>query len=517
MNNFYIEEKITLKELSEITKIDEIDFVKKTFLKGISLKKNEILNFETAKILCKDLFNINILKKNSFEFKTKLLNNNFYISIIGNVNSGKTTLLDFIFKTNISSKEFGKITQFVTVFELFFYNKKIFFFDLPGHKLFNKIIKTYVNISNIIFLIISIDSEITKEYENIIDITKKYDINLIICINKIDKKCIEKIYLENLKIFKISSKNGYGVKNLICQSLNSFNFFKNFNNLYDGIIVNSYIKNNIFYTTLFLFKNTLKKNDFIYFSNEKIQIKNLYVNNIEMEEIISPCVFKTKSIVFPTDFFFSMKNKIMKKNLNNVYIENYFRFDNYYVKSSNHTIALSILDYYQNLESNNKIKINVSLGDFNETDLNYCINFNCKIILISINLNFNILKKINENNLFYKKFDLISDVIDYFVNLYKLDKIESITSKIIVKNIFPCGKNKKIAGCYVYEGCLSLNNTIKIFKELKLIFQGKINSIRIKEKNVDKVEKGNECGILIKNFNNIEIGMKIISINYVNK
>ncbi|WP_432781945.1 translation initiation factor IF-2 N-terminal domain-containing protein [Candidatus Carsonella ruddii] len=128
MNNFYIEEKITLKELSEITKIDEIDFVKKTFLKGISLKKNEILNFETAKILCKDLFNINILKKNSFEFKTKLLNNNFYISIIGNVNSGKTTLLDFIFKTNISSKEFGKITQFVTVFELFFYNKKIFFF-----------------------------------------------------------------------------------------------------------------------------------------------------------------------------------------------------------------------------------------------------------------------------------------------------------------------------------------------------------------------------------------------------
>ncbi|XKS59457.1 hypothetical protein AB8Q20_00875 [Candidatus Carsonella ruddii] len=62
-----------------------------------------------------------------------------------------------------------------------------------------------------------------------------------------------------------------------------------------------------------------------------------------------------------------------------------------------------------------------------------------------------------------------------------------------------------------------MNNTIKIFKELKLIFQGKINSIRIKEKNVDKVEKGNECGILIKNFNNIEIGMKIISINYVNK
>ncbi|BCG49300.1 GTP-binding protein [Candidatus Carsonella ruddii] len=517
MNDFYIEEKVTLKKLSEIIKINEIEFVRKTFLKGISLKKNEILNFETAKTLCKDLFNINILKKNSFEFETKLFNNNFYISIIGNVNSGKTTLLDFIFKTNISSKEFGKITQFVTVFELLFYNKKIFFFDLPGHKLFNKIIKTYVNISTIIFLIVSIDNDINKEYENIINIIEKNDINLIICINKIDKKTIEKIYLKNLKTFKISSKNGYGVKNLICQSLESFKFFKDFNNLYDGIIVNSYIKNGIFYTTLFLFKNTLKKNDFIYFSNEKIQLKNLYVHNTEKDKIISPCIFKTKSIIFPPDFFFGKNKNTLNKNSNNIYKENYFHFNNYYVKSSNHTIALSILDYYQSLKSNDKIKMSVSLGDFNETDLNYCINFKCKIILISLNLNYSILKKINENNLFYKKFNLISDLIDYFVSLYKLDKIELITSKIIVKNTFPCGKNKKIAGCCVYEGCLNLNNTIKIFKELKLVFQGKINSIRIKEKIVDKVEAGNECGILIKNFNDIEIGMKIISINYVNK
>ncbi|MBY0585408.1 hypothetical protein K5B08_00670, partial [Candidatus Carsonella ruddii] len=78
--------------------------------------------------------------------------------------------------------------------------------------------------------------------------------------------------------------------------------------------------------------------------------------------------------------------------------------------------------------------------------------------------------------------------------------------------IFPCGKNKKIAGCLVKNGYIEIENIIKVYKELKLIFQGKINYLKIKDKNTTKVVKNDECGINIKNFNDIEIGLKIFSI-----
>ncbi|MBY0585452.1 hypothetical protein K5B08_00955, partial [Candidatus Carsonella ruddii] len=102
MKSFYIDETVSVKEISEIIGISELEFIKKIFFKGIIIKKNEILKFETIKDFCKEIFNINILKKNKLKsiFKPSI-NNYFYISITGNVNSGKTTLMDFIFKKNI--------------------------------------------------------------------------------------------------------------------------------------------------------------------------------------------------------------------------------------------------------------------------------------------------------------------------------------------------------------------------------------------------------------------------------
>ncbi|WP_433928090.1 GTP-binding protein [Candidatus Carsonella ruddii] len=520
MKNFYINETISVKELTEIIGISELDFIKKAFFKGIIIQKNEILKFETVFFLCKNLFNINVLKNNKLHLILKpSINNYFYISITGNVNSGKTTLIDFIFKKNISYNEIGKITQFVSVFKTYLYNKNIFIFDLPGHEIFNKIIKNYINLSNILFLIISVENEIDKVYENILHLTKENNLNIIICLNKIDKNN-KNIFIENVKICKISSKNGYGVKKLLIESINSFNSIKNIHLIeenYNGFIVNSYFENNNFIVTLFLLKGVLKLNNFLYFKNEKVFINNIYINNIFKEYCESPCIVKVKNTHFPINFFFSF-NKNNTYNNEDIYKENYHNFDNFYIKSDNHTILIAIEDFYNNLKFNNKLNLlKFSLGEFTLSDFKYCLNFNCKIILINIKLNLFIKKQIIKNNIFYKEFDLINNVIDFFNNEYHCNKIEIITGELEVKSIFPCGKNKKIAGCYVKYGYLEIENIIKVYKELKLIFQGKINSLKIQDKNVIKVLQNDECGINIKNFNDIETGLKIVSIKYVFK
>ncbi|XZR52670.1 MAG: GTP-binding protein [Candidatus Carsonella ruddii] len=517
MKKFYIEEFITIKELVRILEIDEIEFIKLNFLKGIIIKKNEILSFETVKNLCKILFNYEIIKKNI----TKNINSNlkkfFYISIIGNVNSGKTTLMDFIFKNNISLNEIGKITQTVNILETYFYEKKIFFFDLPGHKLFSKVIETYINFSNIIFLIISIDNEKDNVYENILNLIKEKNSNLIICINKIDKNKNKNFYFENYKICKISSNNGYGVKKLIKESINYFLSLKNINFIEDnveGIIVNSFYENNNFITTIFLLKGNFKTKNIFFFKNEEVYIEKFFINKIETDYCIAPCILTTKNIYFPIDFFFSTKKKKNFK-IKEIYREKYHNLNNYYIKTDNHTIGISIINFYNNLKTNNKININVSLGNFTEKDFKYCENFNCKIILINNKINNLIKKKIINKNIFLKEFLLLNDLIDYFINEYNLNKNELITGELIIKDIFPCGKNKKIAGCFVSSGYLNIENTIKIYKELKLIFQGKINTLKIKNNSVEVVKQNEECGINIKNFNDIEIGLKIFSIIYV--
>ncbi|WMC18730.1 MAG: GTP-binding protein [Candidatus Carsonella ruddii] len=517
MKKFYIEEFISIKELVKILEIDEIEFIKLTFLKGIIFKKNEILKFETVKNLCKILFNYEIIKKNIIKNINSNTKNFFYISIIGNVNSGKTTLMDFIFKNNISLNEIGKITQTVNILETYFYKKKIFFFDLPGHKLFNKVIQTYVDFSNIIFLIVSIDNEKDNIYENILNIIKKKNTNLIICINKIDKNKNKIFFFEDYKICKISSFNGYGVKKLIKESIDYFLSLKNVNFIDDnveGIIVNSYYENSNFITTIFLLKGEFKIKNYFFFKNEEIFIEKIFINNIEQDFCISPCIIKTKNIYFPIDFFFSIKKNNNFK-IKEIYREKYHNLNYYYIKSDNHTIGISILDFYNNLKTNNKINIIVNLGNFTEKDLKYCENFKCKIILVSNKINSLIKKKIINKNIFLKEFYLLNDVIDYFINEYNLNKNELITGELIVKGIFPCGKNKKIAGCFVSSGYLNINNTIKIYKELKLIFQGKINTLKIKNNSVEVVNKNEECGINVKNFNDIEIGFKIFSVIYV--
>ncbi|BFI90899.1 GTP-binding protein [Candidatus Carsonella ruddii] len=517
MKKFYIEEFISIKELVKILEISEIEFIKLTFLKGIVIKKNEILKFETVKNLCKILFNYEILKKNIIKNININLKLFFYISIIGNVNSGKTTLMDFIFKNDISLKETGKITQTVNILETYFYEKKIFFFDLPGHKLFNKVIETYINFSNIIFLIISIENEKDNVYENVLNIIKKKNLNLIICINKIDKNKNKKFFFEDYKICRISSKNGFGIKKLIKESINYFLSLKNINYIIDdadGIIVNSYYENSDFITTVFLLKREFKAKNFFFFKNEKVYIEKFFINEEEKFFCISPCIIKIKNVYFPIDFFFSIKKNDNFK-IKEVYREKYFLINNYYIKSDNHTIGISVLDFYNNLKTNNKINIKISLGNFTEKDLKYCENFKCKIILINSKISNLIKKKIINKNFFFKEFFLINDLIEYFNNEYNLNKNELITGELLVKEIFPCGKNKKIAGCLVVSGYLNIENTIKIYKELKLIFQGKINTLKIKNNSVESVKQNEECGINIKNFNDVEIGLKIFSIVYV--
>ncbi|MFI4870124.1 MAG: GTP-binding protein [Candidatus Carsonella ruddii] len=495
MKNYYINKKNYINEICNILNIKKEEFIKKFFLNNIILTKN--IDFEKIIIFCKKIFDLNILENNIIIKK----NINYYlISIVGDVNSGKTTLIDFIFKKNICSNEIGKITQFISMFKFIFNNKKIFLIDLPGHELFNFIIKLFTEISNLIFIILSIENEISNYYKNLLILLNK-NIDIIICLNKIDIKN-KNFYFNKYKIFKISSKTGYNIKNLIINSIKNCNNIL-INNEFYGFIINSYIIKKDFYITFFLIKDCLKLNNFIYFKEKNIYIDNIYIENNFTNVVYAPSIFIVKNIEIPIEVFFSLEKSYVEK-------KNSFNNFNYFIKSSNHTISISLLHYFK---KKNIINFKISLGNFNLNDLKYCINFNCKLFLINVKINQIMKNKIINNNIYLKEFNLINDFIIFIENNIGKKIIKSLSLITKIFNI----NNNIISGSKLIKGNIDINDYVEIYKNNDNVFKGYINTLKNKNRNVLKINNIKEFGITFKNFNNVIIGMKIYTFNKNNE
>ncbi|MFI4883760.1 MAG: GTP-binding protein [Candidatus Carsonella ruddii] len=491
MKIYYINKENYVNEICNILNIKKEELFKNFFLNNIILTKN--INFKKIIDFCKKIFNLNILE-NKIIIKKNI--DYYLISIIGDVNSGKTTLIDFIFKKNICFNEIGKITQFVSMFDLNLNNKKIFLIDLPGHKLFNLIVKLFTEISNIIFIIISIENEINDYYKNFLNLLNR-NINIIICLNKIDIKN-KNLYFNNYKIFKISSKNGYNIKKLIINSIQNCNNILINDEVY-GFIINSFIKNKDFYVSFFLIKGCLKLNNFIYFKKNNIYVDNIYVDNKFVNFVSAPSIFIVKNIEIPIEFFYSLEKSYFKQK----YIYSNF---NYFIKSSNHTSSISLLSYFK---KKNIINYKISLGNFNLNDLEYCINFNCKLFFINIDINQTLRNKINKNNIYFKEFNLIHDFIVFLENNINKKIIKSIS---LITKIFYIN-DIIVSGSRLIKGTIDINDFVELYYNNNNIFNGYINTLKNKDKNVLKINKIKEFGITFKNFKNIKIGMKIYTFN----
>ncbi|BAF35099.1 putative translation initiation factor IF-2 [Candidatus Carsonella ruddii PV] len=525
IKNIYIDNKVLIKDLSFLINKPIEKLIKDLFLNGIFVKLNDYLFFENVKKICKKIYNIDVFKKENI----KILENNnklnkrtdvIFITVTGNVNNGKSSLIDFILKKNNVKFEVGEITQNISVFNFFFFEKKIYLFDLPGHSLFSKLININLSISDIIFYIISYEDNI--DYKKINDTIIKFEklsISIILCINKYDKFKFGKKYLnfKNEKIY-ISAKTGFNIKKLINTSIlifNKKNKYIDLNNPGKGIIVNSCFKNDVLITTLFIFKGTLETGNFLNFKHISIKILEFFVNEKITSKIESPNIILIKNIQFPIEVLFEISNTRKNYFIGIDYKDKYYNFTNFYIKVSTHNMGFSIMNFYNDLKLNESINIvKLSIGVLNDNDINYCLNFNCIIITVGILISSVLKQKILINKIKFKEFDLVNDLIDYFKNFYKCNKIEKTIGKLKIQEIFPSGKLNKIAGCKVIFGEVNLKNNIKIYKNLKLIFKGKIKSIKIKNQTKEIVILNEECGILIKNFNNYEVGDIIESYIY---
>ncbi len=494
--------------------------------------------------------NKNIAKKINKKKKINLYKRAPIISIMGHVNHGKTSLIDYIRSTNIAKTEKGNITQYINAYYIKNKLGDITLLDTPGHSIFTNMRSRGIDITDIIFLIIAIDDGIMPQTLEIINYSQKYNIPIIIGLSKIDKTN----YLNNIdtikkkiskyniipeewggnNIFvKFSVKKQKGIKKIfkaIKKESNKINLNTNINNYASGFIIESYInKKKGIMTNILIKDGKLKVGDLIISDNNFGKIKLILNDKKKKIKYALPSmpikILGLSNISLPGKKFIIVKNKkkakkiIKLKNKNITYKKKNKKTKNIFTKKNNKINFLLKTDVYGSLETikistkkifKNQIKfIFTNVGNINENDLILASTSKSIILAFNIKIDNFIKNKINKYNIKIYSFNIVYKLIKKIKKIIK--KKNKYTNKIKigkakVKSIFNISKNNIIIGCIVTKGEIKQSNPIQIKRNNYIIYKGKIKSLKRFKKTVKKIKKGMECGIYIKNFTKVNIG-----------
>lgn len=546
-----INKNLNIKELSEKINIKIRDIEK--VIKSLDINPVKIKPEQTELIL--DYLNIPAeINNNENEIKEEnIIKNDIIISVVGDVDNGKTTLINKICKKEFKNEE-KIITQNININFINYKNNKIVFLDTPGHENLENFKNFSIKISNIILIIINIYEEISKNLLNLIKTLESKNILIIININKIDLFNYDEINkkennLEILKnkyklkfnISKTSSKDNNSINNLMEMILKVKENIKIENRsekYFEGFIIDNNInKKEEIITTIFIKSGNLKKNEIILSKNSFCKIKKIYdYNNKEIlnsnnNDIIKIKGFKenpdinnylykiyNKDVADKINKFKIYKNRIINDKENDEIKKNNFNSSeseekkklNIIIKSNSERIIESIKNILFKINTKN-FKINIikiNVGNLNISDIKLSKITKSIIIAFNIEIKNNIknLCKLYGISIFSCK--VIYDIIKYIreldlIKMYKNLK-ENISSIAKINKIFNID-NKLIAGCTIIYGTADLKSKIKIFRNKKEIYNGEIESLKLSKINVNEVKKNSECGIFIKNFKKYEI------------
>nr|QCI07859.1 Translation initiation factor 2 [Pleonosporium borreri] len=562
-----INSPLTIQELSNKLQIPEAEIITYLFLKGISVTINESIDINIAKDIvsnygfnCVDSENINQYNllfeqkmQQNIEIKSKRPP---IISIFGHVDHGKTTLLDSILKTELVNKEFGGITQAINGYSInWLYQSEDFplvFLDTPGHEAFSSMRLRGAKVADIALLVIAADDGLKLQTIEVIELVMKLKLPYIIAINKIDKVDINIDYIKEqlakynivgkewggeANIFEVSALKGLNISELllnICLLANKQNLYADFNQLAQGMILESYLdKKQGIIANVLVQNGTLKKGDFIVAHNIYGRIKNICDNdNLSIEEAKPSSIVKLlgfSKIPEAGSYFFVLDNdkeikKVINNDSKNYTINNSARLLNQRITlnksiqyQKNKQLKLVIkTDTQGSLEAiiqalykipQSKVQINLifaDTGNISRADIDLALTSNSIIIGFNLDIVPGIAVLVKRYNIVVQNFNIIYDLLNS-VQSFMLDLVDPeyeqlVIGNAIVQTVFSVNKGM-VAGCLVNQGKLQKDSNIDIYRDDKLVDKSVIDSLKRVKEDVDEVVATNECGVMCNAYN----------------
>ena len=478
------------------------------------------------------------------------------VVVMGHVDHCKSTLLDYIRKTNIVDREAGGITQHLSAYEVEHTDKdgkmrKITFLDTPGHEAFTGMRSRGATVADIAILVISAEDGIKAQTKEVIELIKKSHMPYIVAINKIDKPNanVEKVkyellehevYLEGLggdvPFVPISSLKGTGIDELLETVLLVADITElkgDYTNLATGIVIESHIDAKTgAKATLVILDGVVKKGEFIAtgqsFATTRM-LENYFGKSIDMAGPSQPITLTGFSNVPNVgDLFQTTKTKKEAEGLcvENNQEQNKSVLDNNTCPEGDKIIPIIIkTDVAGTAEAIvreiGKIKkecisykiISVGVGDINEGDIKLAsgdkeaiiVGFNVKIgnIARDINEQVQVGVRVEIFNIIYKLTEWLDEYIE---TLRPRQEVHESIGKIKVLKFFSKTKDKQVIGGRIDEGVIISGSLVKILRRENEIGVGKIIEIQSQKIKIKELGEGNECGLTVESKTEIAPG-----------
>ena len=569
-----IPEAITVSDLAQRMSVKATEVIKTLMKMGVMATINQILDQDTAILVVEELGHTAIRQVEdvleaeieatlNLASQAEQLPRAPVVTIMGHVDHGKTSLLDYIRKSRVAAGEAGGITQHIGAYQVKTDHGTVTFLDTPGHAAFTAMRARGAQATDIVVLVVAADDGVMPQTREAIDHSRAAGVPIVVAVNKVDKPEADpekvKQELTNFNVIpeewggdcqfvEVSAKTGQGIDGLIDAILLQAEVLelKAAREIpATGVVLESKLeKGRGPVADILIQQGHLKKGDFLLCGMEFGRVRAMFNENGKpLKEAGPSCpveVLGLSGAPNAGDEFIVVADERKAREIamqreeklrsSKLAEQQALKLDNIFARmeSSAESVDLNIIikaDVQGSLEalrssltelSTDKVKVKIiggGVGGINESDANLALASNAIIIGFNVRADGGARKLIEERGVDLHYYSIIYEAIDEIKKSLKgmlePEFREQIVGNAEVRDVFRHPKFGAIAGCMVTEGFVKRNLPIRVLRDNVVIFEGQLDSLRRFKDDIAEVKAGMECGMGVKNYNEIKVGDQI--------
>lgn len=568
-----IGDAITVADLAQKLALKGGDVVKTLFKMGVMATITQTIDHDTAVLVVEELGH-SAVRADEGDAETELLAHVEetqgnrqprppVVTIMGHVDHGKTSLLDYIRRTKVASGEAGGITQHIGAYHVETPKGVISFLDTPGHAAFTSMRARGAKLTDIVVLVVAADDGVMPQTKEAVQHAKAAGVPLIVAINKMDKSDADPMRVKNellseqvvaedfggdTQMVELSAKTGQGVDALldaITLQAEVLELSAAPDGRASGVVIESSLdKGRGPVATVLVQQGKLEKGDYLVCGVQYGRVRALFDENGKQVQSAGPSipvqVLGLSGVPDAGDDFVVVADERLAKDVasqrdakrreSRLIAVPGNRMEDIMAQMGQAEGQLSLpliikADVQGSVQalrealtalSTDAIRINVigsGVGGITESDANSAATSKATIIGFNVRADASARRVIESNGVDLRYFSIIYDVIDQVKQVASgilgVEIREEIIGTAEVRDVFRSSKFGAVAGCMVVEGVVKRHKPIRVLRDNTVIFEGELESLRRFKENVDEVRNGTECGIGVKQYNDVQPGDQI--------
>ena len=566
-----VTEFVTASEIATMMNVPSTDIISACMTLGIMVTLNQRLDAETLTIVVEEFgYKVEFVTAEKEEVSEEVLDDPKdlkprapIITVMGHVDHGKTSLLDYIRKENVIAGESGGITQHIGAYSVELNDtQKITFLDTPGHEAFTAMRARGAQLTDLSIIVVAADDDIMPQTKEAISHSQAASVPIVFAINKIDKsdanpdKIKEGLSKMNFLVedwggkiqsHDISAKTGDGVNELLEKVLLEAELLElkaNPDRSASGTVVEAFLdKGRGYVSTILVQTGTLKIGDFVLAGKNTGKVKAMFDERGKTLKNAGPSTpvsilgldgaaqagdnFSVYNDEREAKQIATKRNQLQREQ--SVRTQRHITLDeigrrialgefkelNLILKGDVDGSVEALTDSFQKL-STEEIQVNIihkGVGAITESDVLLASASDALVIGFNVRPMGNARKVADKEEIDIRTYSIIYDAInelkDAMEGMLSPDIKEEVTGLCEVRDIFKISKLGTIAGCMVTKGSILRNSDVRLVREGVVIFSGSLSSLKRFKDDVKEVKKGYDCGLQINDFKDIKVGDEI--------